>query len=59
MLSNPNAQVADVAFLVGFDDASYFGKVFRPYTNVSPSNFATADEDALDPERLLDVLNAD
>jgi YesN/AraC family two-component response regulator len=59
LLSNPNAQVADVAHLVGFNDPSYFGKVLRRYTKMSPSNFATADQNALDPERLLDVLNAD
>lgn len=59
LLQNPNAQVTDVAYLVGFNDASYFGKVFRRYTNVAPSSFHAANQPALDPERLLDVLEAD
>ena len=60
LLKNPNAQVSDVALLVGFNDASYFTKVFRRYTGVSPSRFAQlADAAELDPERLLEVLNAD
>lgn len=57
LLRNPNAQVSDVAFLVGFNDASYFTKVFRRYTGVSPSRFAQLEEAKLDPERLLDRLN--
>ncbi|HEX6996380.1 MAG TPA: response regulator transcription factor [Gammaproteobacteria bacterium] len=60
LLKNPNAQVAEVAYLVGFNDPSYFTKVFRRYTGISPSQFAAVSSDAeLDPERLLEVLNGD
>lgn len=59
LLKNPNAHVSDVAFLVGFNDPSYFTKVFRRYTGVSPSRFAEVAEAELDPERLLEVLNGD
>lgn len=59
LLRNPNAQVADVAHLVGFSDPSYFGKVFRRYTNLSPSRFAGASTSVLDPEDLLETLGAD
>jgi YesN/AraC family two-component response regulator len=59
LLKNPNAQVSEVACLVGFNDPSYFGKIFRRYTRVSPSRFAEFNETALDPEKLLAVLNAD
>jgi YesN/AraC family two-component response regulator len=59
LLKNPNAQVSEVACLVGFNDPSYFGKIFRRYTNVSPSRFCEVHEAALDPERLLEVLQVD
>src|SRR5690606_36577925 len=59
LLRNPNAQVSDVAFLVGFNDPSYFTKVFRRYTGVSPSRYAEMPHADLDPERLLEVLGGD
>ncbi len=59
LLKNPNAQIADVAFLVGFNDPSYFTKVFRRYTGVSPSRFIEAPDTELDPERLLEMLNGE
>lgn len=59
LLKNPNAQVAEVASLVGFNDPSYFTKVFRRYTGISPSRYAELSDAPLDPERLLEVLNAD
>lgn len=59
LLKHPHAQVAEVAYLVGFNDPSYFGKIFRRYTQFSPSRFSDANESTLDPEQLLNVLNAD
>lgn len=53
LLKNPNAQVTDVAFLVGFNDPSYFTKVFRRYTNVSPSRYSEVSGSTIDPESLL------
>lgn len=57
LLKNPNAQVSEVALLVGFNDPSYFTKVFRRYTGVSPSRYAELADAPLDPERLLELLN--
>lgn len=37
---NPEIKVIDVASLVGYDDASYFGKVFRLRENMTPSQYA-------------------
>lgn len=59
LLKNPNAQVADVAHVVGFTDPSYFAKMFRRYTNLSPSRFSNVNESVLDPEALLGTLNAE
>jgi len=38
-LSHPNVPVANVAFSVGFNDPSYFARVFRRYIDLSPSEF--------------------
>lgn len=57
LLKNPNAQVSEVAYLVGFNDPSYFTKVFRRYTGISPSRFAEVAD--ADPERLLELLDGD
>lgn len=59
LLKNPNAQVAEVAALVGFNDPSYFTKVFRRYTGISPSRYGEMSDAPLDPERLLEILNGD
>lgn len=39
LLKNPAAEIADIAFLVGFNDPSYFSKMFRRYMNCSPSEY--------------------
>ena len=44
LLRSPAAQVADVAALVGFSDPSYFCKIFKRYTDTSPSRFSAASE---------------
>jgi AraC-like DNA-binding protein/ActR/RegA family two-component response regulator len=39
LLSNPDMPVADVAAAVGFNDPSYFTRVFRKQEGVSPSEY--------------------
>jgi YesN/AraC family two-component response regulator len=56
LLKNPNAQVTEVAYLCGFTDPSYFARIFKRYTHLPPSQFATYSEASIDPERLLDVM---
>lgn len=56
LLKNPAAEIGDVASLVGFNDPSYFGKVFRRYMQCSPSEFHSAGEDALDADLLSGEL---
>jgi AraC-like DNA-binding protein len=55
LLRNPSAPVADVAHLVGFNDSSYFSKIFKRYTSTSPSRFNALSETALDVELLVDA----
>ena len=38
-LKQPQCSVAEVAFLLGFEDASAFARAFRTWTGVSPSEF--------------------
>ena len=37
LFKNPNNTVTDVAFAVGFSDASYFGRIFKKHFGVTPS----------------------
>jgi AraC-like DNA-binding protein len=37
LFGNPRASVTEVAFAAGFNDLSYFARVFRRFTGVSPS----------------------
>ena len=49
LLRNPSMQVTDIAYAVGFNDASYFSRTFRRHMGVSPSAFGTElrnDEDS-------------
>ena len=39
LLANPNMPVADVAAAVGFNDPSYFTRVFRRQEGISPSEY--------------------
>ncbi|MDB4973115.1 MAG: putative transcription factor, AraC family [Myxococcaceae bacterium] len=41
-LKQPQCSVAEVAFLLGFEDASAFARAFRSWTGVSPSEFRAA-----------------
>jgi YesN/AraC family two-component response regulator len=52
LLKNPEAEIAEVAFMVGFQDPSYFGKVFRKYMACTPSQFLTSNDAAIEPDLL-------
>ena len=39
LLENTAYSVTDAALAVGFDDASYFARVFKKQTGVSPRNY--------------------
>ena len=41
------ANVADVAYCVGFSDPSYFTRVFKRYVGVAPSEFTAANDDLI------------
>jgi YesN/AraC family two-component response regulator len=56
LLRNPAAQVADVAALVGFGDPSYFCKIFKRYTDTSPSQFSAASDASDLAEKLLGTM---
>lgn len=42
MLKNPHTRISDVAHLTGFQDASYFAKVFRRFHGVTPTDWQQA-----------------
>jgi YesN/AraC family two-component response regulator len=41
LLLEDNINIADVSYLVGFNDQSYFSKVFKKLTGSTPKNFKT------------------
>lgn len=46
-LNTPAANIADVAYCVGFSDPSYFTRVFKRYIGVAPSEFLAANDDTV------------
>ena len=56
LLKNPTAEIADIASLTGFNDPSYFGKIFRRYMSCSPSQYQTANDTTFDAGLLEDLL---
>ena len=39
LLKSKNHQVSEIAFMVGFNDPKYFGRVFKKFFNASPSSY--------------------
>jgi len=39
LLANPKTLITDIAYTVGFNDASYFTRAFKRYIGVSPSDY--------------------
>jgi YesN/AraC family two-component response regulator len=58
LLEKPDITVTDVAYLTGFNDPSYFSKVFKRYADVSPSEFASSSDNRsiLNDDRLALIL---
>jgi AraC-like DNA-binding protein len=65
LLANPTMPVADVAVAVGFNDPSYFTRVFRKQEGVSPSEYraatifeANSRQQSAPPQSALQVASA-
>jgi AraC-like DNA-binding protein len=48
LLKNPSSNITDVAYAIGFNDASYFSRTFRRYVGTSPSNYSSEYRDEPD-----------
>lgn len=46
-LQVPGANIAEIAYSVGFSDPSYFTRVFKRYVGIAPSELATSDRHAV------------
>lgn len=61
LLQDQNFNITDVAYAVGFNDASYFSRTFRRYVGMTPSEYCSEINNdgagASDPEFLRAVLN--
>ena len=58
LLEKPDINIGEVAHLSGFNDPSYFSKMFKRYTGVAPSVFAASPEhrDVLGKENLSLIM---
>jgi two-component system response regulator YesN len=54
-LRHPNIAVGNVAYSVGFNDPSYFSRVFRRYVGCSPSEFSVQLESSEANQRITDI----
>jgi len=55
LLKNPATEIAEVASLTGFNDPSYFGKIFRRYLSCSPSQYQATSHAGIDTDLLEDL----
>ena len=39
LLADPRYKISDISSKVGYTDGNYFGKSFKKYTGLSPSEF--------------------
>ncbi|MBT8103941.1 MAG: response regulator transcription factor [Gammaproteobacteria bacterium] len=58
LLNSPNAHITDVAYAVGFNDASYFSRTFRRYVGTSPSDYCAEFRDASERPPDTDYIRA-
>ena len=58
LLEKPDIAITEVAYLSGFNDPSYFSKMFKRYAGVCPSEYATSTEhrEMLGDDRLALIL---
>jgi len=56
-LRHPNIAVGNVAYSVGFNDPSYFSRVFRRYVGCSPTEFSDQSDSIDADKRLLDIAD--
>lgn len=55
-LRHPNVPIGNVAYSVGFNDASYFARVFRRYVGCSPSEFCDRIKRGGSDKRKMDTV---
>ncbi|MBT8079046.1 MAG: response regulator transcription factor [Gammaproteobacteria bacterium] len=58
LLKNPNMNITDVAYAVGFNDASYFSRTFRRCIGVAPSVYCSQYQDGTDWNFDAEMLRA-
>ena len=42
MLQNPKNNISEIAYQLGFSDPSYFGRLFKQFTNYTPSQYRSS-----------------
>lgn len=55
-LQHPNVPVANVAYSVGFNDPSYFARIFRRFIKLSPSEYCEQVETGTLTQQMSDII---
>jgi AraC-like DNA-binding protein len=53
LLERPNVSITNVGFAVGFNDASYFARIFKRYMSLLPSEYASRAQQAAGAQHSL------
>ena len=56
LLKSPSTNVTDVAYAIGFNDASYFSRTFRRYVGMTPSSYCSQIRSGTYDDRDTDLL---
>jgi AraC-like DNA-binding protein len=56
LLKSPSANVTDVAYAIGFNDASYFSRTFRRHVGMTPSSYCSEIRSGTYDDRDMDLL---
>ena len=56
LLKSPSANVTDVAYAIGFNDASYFSRTFRRHLGMTPSSYCSQIRNGTYDDRDTDLL---
>jgi AraC-like DNA-binding protein len=56
LLKSPSANVTDVAYAIGFNDASYFSRTFRRHVGMTPSSYCSEIRNGTYDDQNTDLL---
>ena len=56
LLSGSRKSIKTISYEVGYDDASFFARLFRQHTELSPNQYRQQFQQAANPENAIDQM---